>query len=735
MTIEDAQDFRVGSTAVQSLYIGETLVWPMEFDYVISNVVLVYSAGGNQIPASGGYAYFTGRVQQYIHGRPYKDLGTKTLTPHILSGDTSFFSIDGTNIKALSRGKVEGTQKGVVVGYSYATSEVSEGTPVYLQANSRSQKSQTKTTTGYSVSLSTSAINPNAGTITLSGVRTYTQTTVYEYTSLAEDTVVETGKTASQLPTAVTFNTQTGVSYSSGTISITNNHHNTSTRSWTLTATYDGFSVTKDFYQGADSYTDTIRRYDYYANISVVSGQAYAYASNIYLGISAGHTEDTHRDWAYGEDEYLNKQYKTDSVTPVESGDTHNRFSLSGSIVHHDSMGKNETTDYVKYTLTNGGVSNYIELSATNTKWSYVSDKEYGSPWTSQRGETQNYWVSVSSNRYTTAAGACPASGGTCTLTTSGGHDARTVTVTHTPWTKYNITEWDSGSWESSVHSTGEDTSESPGAWRSVSDTPSIYVPSFISRSGSTLTLASEGTSDLPNGRTGTVSAYNGGASDSVTLWQAANVVIPGVEEYISGLALQSGYSSTIPGAGGTSYFNAWSYNQRQDHWSSGSPAGSPVKSAVYSTISVSSAGGSATVSPVSVQTTTERGVTLTVGKNPYGSQKSITVQLKVGGVVKQTLTFTQEATPAVITGISASPVNIDFYYTPSQPVTITATYSDGTTADVSQQCSVSSKPTWVSVTNRTTLYVTSQPQGRRGSVSFWLDSDHTKTTSVSVTG
>lgn len=1206
MKIDEARDFMVGNSAVQGLYVGETLVWPMEFDYVITNVVLVYSAGGSQIPASGGYAYFTGRVMQYLRGRPYKDLGTKTLTPHILSGDTSYFSIDGTQVKAASRGKTEGTSKSVSVGYSYGTSDVSVGWPVYLQENAKeqtsqtrtttayainlasafinggggnialsgtrtytqvtkytytsgatdtvtetgktvsqlptsvtfdtqtgisysggnivvgvngrntntrswrvtgtydgfsnykdlmqgadsytdtdvssdyyakltviggsihawessatinisaghtvttfrnwvygedehlnphvvpdtpslvktgdtyktftvsgnvlthasmgtnvrtesctisienggksdslyfsatnklertdfvsavltlspdtsfilctdtsvnvtayitrnlnkvftstatepttdhsgtmtlkygsntqnitnnqsvsvtvgnnkhtlesrqigmsleyingetysttatvyqggdatytrdvsydphfivtviqenvtasggyaeynilsyhrertdtywysddalkeqgvpasvddgydvshtttsyfsgekksggvyriehdnmlkreatdsvtytfssrgysesktlsaknvkSQKSQTKATTGYSISLSSLAVNPNANTITLSGTRTYSLITEYEWTSKETETVTETGKTESRLPSSVAFDTQTGVSYSGGTISITNNHRNTSVRTWKITGTYDGHtSGEKTFSQQGDSYTDTLRKYDYYADISVASGQAYAYASDIYLAISAGHTEDTYRNWTYGEDEYLNKQYKTDSVTPTESGDTHNRFSLSGSVVHHASMGKNETTDYVKYTLTNGGVSNYIELSATNTKWSYVSDKEYGSPWTSQRDETRNYTVSITANRYTSSSSPCPASGGTCTITTSASHEKRTVTTTHTPWTKYNITEWDSGSWESSVHSTGEDTSDNPGAWSTVSDTPSISLPAFATRSGNTITIASEGTSDLPDGRTGTVTAavYNGSgsemASESITLWQAANVVVPGVEEYISGLAIQSGYSSTIPGAGGTSYFNAWSYNQRQDHWSSGSPAGSPVKTAVYSAISVSSAGGSATVSPVSIQTTTEREVTLTVGKNPYGSQKSITVQLKVSGVVKQTLTFTQEATPAVITSISASPASIDFNVTYQQRVTITATYSDGTTAVLgSSQCSVASKPDWVGVADNTMLYVTTQPQHRYGSVNFWLNSDHTKTTSVSVTG
>lgn len=136
MTFEDATSIKVGGNNVSAVYVGGTLVWPSNFDYVIvQNTVAVHYSSGSQINAAGSnYAYFTGDVQVRRGQIIIRTISDARLTPTLTSASAAFY-ISGTEVHAYSRGSVAGEQRYISAMVSYNGSSSVTGGTVYQQAN------------------------------------------------------------------------------------------------------------------------------------------------------------------------------------------------------------------------------------------------------------------------------------------------------------------------------------------------------------------------------------------------------------------------------------------------------------------------------------------------------------------------------------------------------------------------------------------------------------------------
>ena len=108
----------VGDKEVQSVSIGNTVVYQSGSEYVLDSVSLSFSNGGSKLNAAGtNYAQITGTFNVYRNG-VLTGTDTMTLTP-VLSNN-SFLSIsDGTKITAPDRTNVEGAERSESVGAQY----------------------------------------------------------------------------------------------------------------------------------------------------------------------------------------------------------------------------------------------------------------------------------------------------------------------------------------------------------------------------------------------------------------------------------------------------------------------------------------------------------------------------------------------------------------------------------------------------------------------------------------
>lgn len=303
------------------------------------------------------------------------------------------------------------------------------------------------------------------------------------------------------------------------------NQHTTSTKTWTVKATYSGLeSDTRSIVQAADSQVTATRNYT--ASLSVSSNTVSASGGYATLVASAGHEE--YKYWASDNQEISgSSSQKTDGVTIVKrSGGT--RFTLSGATVTHQNMAKDQTTDTVVYYARNdsqtNAISSDVSLSATNTRsstpreagdWHDVGGKSYGTP----TYVDQNYSVTLSANAYTSSSNAAPFKGGTypSLLTFTGSFDR----VTTTPWTQgqegtlyYDYTSGDYDTETGTRTVSGSDvTTEAKTATPSFSSSQSWLS---VASNGS-VTMAANGNTSVRNA---SITATLGTASRSVTIYQ-----------------------------------------------------------------------------------------------------------------------------------------------------------------------------------------------------------------------
>ena len=185
-------------------------------------------------------------------------------------------------------------------------------------------------------------------------------------------------------------------------------------------------------------------------------------------------------------------------------------------------------------------------------------------------------YVDLVISRYNISGGnRCPAYGGTATMSYSGGHDeANYSTTSWTEWTTYTHT-YTSGSVvvdPAVVTATGQYTPVMVGSQWTVADTiaqPSL--PSWLTFSNGVLTIASEGTTAYANGRSADLTAYNGYASDTETIYQQYNVVE--VVGYAYNLSVDIDVTGTIPSSGGTYSVDYVAKRTQSDTYTSGATA------------------------------------------------------------------------------------------------------------------------------------------------------------------
>lgn len=167
----------------------------------------------------------------------------------------------------------------------------------------------------------------------------------------------------------------------------------------------------------------------------------------------------------------------------------------------------------------------------------------------------------------------CPAYGGTATLYFYGGHDeANYSTTAWNDWTTYTHT-YTSGAVvvdPAVITASGQIGPTMVGQpWGVTDEIATPTLPSWLTFSNGVLTIASEGVTPYQDGRSAELTAYNGGASDSVTVYQQYNVV----EEvnYAYNLSVDIDVSGTIPSSGGTYSVDYVAKRTQTDVYTSGS--------------------------------------------------------------------------------------------------------------------------------------------------------------------
>jgi hypothetical protein len=172
----------------------------------------------------------------------------------------------------------------------------------------------------------------------------------------------------------------------------------------------------------------------------------------------------------------------------------------------------------------------------------------------------------------------CPAYGGQASMVYYGAHDMARYSSTPTiQWTTYHHSYTSGYTYDSDPTPTGEVWSpvEMVGQPWSVDDKNSIVLsmPSWLTYDSSQnlLLIASEGTTTVQNGRTGTVTATNGSVSDSTTVTQQYNRQESTSTAYDTYVHIVR--SSAFPAAGGTYPVNYHSRKTTTIVYTSGDPS------------------------------------------------------------------------------------------------------------------------------------------------------------------
>lgn len=178
-----------------------------------------------------------------------------------------------------------------------------------------------------------------------------------------------------------------------------------------------------------------------------------------------------------------------------------------------------ETYETGNYTLTLQG-----NTRAADSTREVQHERIPGTPYR----DYKNWYAYIAASSYSSPSSRCPAKGGGSTLTISGTHEECTAT----PWTQdidiYTTYRYTSDRTKEEYTETTQVSGTERTTWESKTDTltPTMVAPDGgFSRSGNSVTIASEGTTPYSSGRYATFSVSNGTASDSVTIYQDINKV------------------------------------------------------------------------------------------------------------------------------------------------------------------------------------------------------------------
>lgn len=314
---------------------------------------LTLNSDNTEIAAKGGTATITAVLKTYCNGNL---VSTDNVTP-VLSGSATGFSISGTTVTASNRTTAAGNRRAIVVTGKYSNTfdgqTVSSTITIYQEANMASYGALT----GGSVLASDI---PASGGTSSTSISNMSQTISYTSGSTRVGTVTYSKTdeiTVSSLGTTVKARTKVGQ----------------------VTVTYTGeggatANKTVDIYQAENKVTNSnynprITAYGT-PTVSIGSGLTAAGGSAT-VSASVTNTETYNALYSSGVIGPNQTRSVGGSLSISMTANGNSRFSLSGNMITHSSMGTNETTDTVTIKAVNNGDSS---KSATTSK-SVVNSK------------------------------------------------------------------------------------------------------------------------------------------------------------------------------------------------------------------------------------------------------------------------------------------------------------------------------------------------------------------------
>ena len=485
---------------------GNTVVWPLSYTYeiVAGTVVVTYSAGSYIYASGSNHATVAATVNVLVNGVVVSTITGAALTPSLPAGDALY--ADGNEIHGYDLGTTAKAQltESVTVTYGNASTSVS----ITQEAN--------VITTESIVPYGSKKYNTAQTTTTYDNY--YLSLTSNKYSS-ASIAAPASGATASADQATLSY---VATHYEEDTTPWTQNAKQT--YHWSSHPTTQYYYIIEDYYSGSD-----ITRQATVNDTATISGSATGFARS---GMNVSIASE-------GTTEYTNGRSCTYTATVNKHG------------------GGTKTDTVTLYQAQNIKTNDQL----------IISEKSYGSPY--ETTSDGSYSVTLNIGNYTSESIQAPASGGTATITVTASH-IHTVTV-QKDWTRtaYHYYTW----------SSGDHSQTSPAYYDNgtevVSTTPTTVTDyptptssqSWASISGSTLTIASRGTTYSSTNRTATISVSNGGVTAEKTVWQAAN---GRTQEYIYDLAIQIAHSGPFPAGGGNYSVTAHSYRVRRYTYDSG---------------------------------------------------------------------------------------------------------------------------------------------------------------------
>lgn len=469
---------------------------------------LILNSDNTEIAAKGETANITAVLKTYRNGNL---VSTDNVTP-VLSGSAAGFSISGTKVTASNRTTTVGSRRSIVVTGKYSNTfdgqTVSSTITIYQDANEASYGALT----GGSVLASDI---PASGGISSTSISNMSQTISYTSGSTRAGTVTysKTSEiTVSSLGTTVKARTKVGQ----------------------VTVTYTGegsvtADKTVDIYQAENKVTNSnynprITAYGT-PTVSIGSGLTAAGGSAT-VSASVTNTETYNTLYSSGAIGPNQTRSVGGSLSISMTVNGNSRFSLSGNMITHSSMGTNETTDTITIKAVNDGDSS---KSVTASK-SITNSKTVKST----SGGIYTYGDVIAG---TVTNGIIPASGGSATAKAGNGTQNWSKSATITTY------QYNSGS-------TKDVTTEaaSSGTANVVPNVASITA--IASSKGTTVsaqtTVKSQAVTWSANGKS---------ASETMYIYQEANAVIDNnYDEHLSsyGTPEMVIMSNLITAAGGT---------------------------------------------------------------------------------------------------------------------------------------------------------------------------------------
>ena len=468
---------------------------------------LILSSDNTEIAAKGGTATITAVLKTYRNGNL---VSTDNVTP-VLSGSATGFSISGTKVTASNRTTTVGSRRSIVVTGKYSNTfdgqTVSSTITIYQEANEASYGALT----GGSV---LAFDIPASGGTSSTGVTNMSQIISYTSGSTRAGTVTYSKTdeiTVSSLGTTVKARTKVGQ----------------------VTVTYTGeggvtANKTVNIYQAENKVTNSnynprITAYGT-PTISIGSGLTAAGGSAT-VSASVTNTETYNALYSSGATGPNQTRSVGGSLSISMTVNGNSRFSLSGNMITHSSMGTNITTDTVTIKAVNDGDSSKSATASKN-----IVNIRTGS---STSGGVYTYG-SITAGTITNAT--IPASGGSATATAGNGSQTWNKSATITTY------EYTSGA-------TKDVTTEAAS-----SGTANV-VPNVASI---TATASSKGTTvsaqTTVKSQAVTWSANGKSASETMYIYQEANTVIDdNYDEHLSSYGTpEMVITSYLTAAGGT---------------------------------------------------------------------------------------------------------------------------------------------------------------------------------------